>query len=210
MEHIQYLELSNNKNYLSILPADILILIYDYININLNKLLKFIIEFEKSLSNEDIFNYFYKWDYSMCHENRKKIYPKYDKLKVYKIRINYNRINSTLDNINLIPIFYRPISKIINYNSVTMFEKHHIEYILGCYYTNSYTQKFKYILSKNNTYFYTCRESVLLAFLFCKIKYIFNGIELEFYATRKKKITKKELIENGFKHINNRTKPFFC
>ena len=147
MEHIQYLELSNTNTYLSILPTDILILIYDYININLNKLLKFINEFSKSLSNEDIFNYFYKWDYRMCYENRKKIYPKYDKLEVYKIPINYNRINSTLDNINLIPIFYRPISKIINYNSVTMFEKHHLEHILWHNYTNSYHHKFVYILS---------------------------------------------------------------
>lgn len=213
MEHIQYLELDNTKNYLPILPNELLISIYDYIDINLNLLIKFINELSSSLTNEEIFNYFYKWDSRWINHKflnvnpkseciyvngRPKLFPKYNSEHIYKIPFSYWTINSTLYNIKLIPLFYRPIQIFTaKYDGVTMFEKHNLESIFEYGYTNSYNQKFVYNKFKNS-HNYTCRESVLLAFLFSRINYIFTGVELKFYSTKKNKILKKELLEGGF------------
>lgn len=219
MDYIEYLPFINKKNYLSNLPNEVLMLIYDYIDINLNDLIKCINDMDTKFSNEEIFNYFYKWDshwvnnknlmsspnFDIIYINNKlKLSPKYNSEYIYKIPFNYWTINSTLDNIKIIPLFYRPIEKLTKkYDGITIFEKHHLEDIFGYHgYINSYNHKFKYNKLKNNCN-YTCRESVLLSFLFYRTKYIFNGVELKFFSTRKNKITKKELLHHGFIQINH-------
>lgn len=205
MNNLEYLQLDNTKSYsyLSKVPNEILMLIYDYIDINLNPLIKCIDDMQSKFSNEEIFNYFYKWDYIRFNFKLPKIYPAYDHNKIYKIPSNYWTINSTLDNIKIIPLFYRQIKQFTKkYDGVTMFEKHYLENIFGYHgYTNSYNQKFKFNKLKNNCN-YTCRESVLLAFLFHNINYEFDGIQLKFFSTQSRKITKQNLLDYGFIQVN--------
>jgi hypothetical protein len=202
MNNLEYLQLDNTKSYLSKIPNEILMLIYDYIDINLNPLIKYINDMQTKFSNKEIFNYFYRWDYIRIDFKLPKIHPTYDHNKIYKIPSSYWTINSTLDNIKVIPLFYRQIKQFTKkYDGVTIFEKHFLEDIFGYGYTNSYNKKFKYNKLKNNCS-YTCRESVLLALLFHNINYEFDGIQLKFFSTRTRKITKQNLLDYGFIQVN--------
>lgn len=188
-----------NNNYLKKLPNEILTIVYNYVDPNIMNLLKFIYELECKLSNEEIYNYFYKCHLTINRETNemvKKCYL-YDPTTKYTIPNNYQIINSTLDCLKLIPTFYRPISNFSkNCNGITKHEKHYMEEILNYDYTDSYSNKF--INPYRPAYGYTFRESVMLAFLFSNTKFIFNGNELQFYSTRKKRITHKELLAIGF------------
>ena len=201
MELITYFDFLTTANSLETLPNEILMLVYDYLDPNLNNLLCFICDLEKKLSNEDIFNYFYKYDGRFILQF-KTIYPTYNETKTYKIPKNYNVINSTLDCIRLIPIFYKPISKFTKqYDGITKHEKHHIECILNHGYTNMYNLRF--FDKKKPMCGYTFRESVILALLFLKTDFIFNGIDIQFFSRRNNRLTKKILIDNGFVSKND-------
>jgi len=196
MELITYMDFLTTANLLETLPSEILTIVYDYLDPNLNNLMRFIFDLEQKLSNEDIFNYFYKYQGSF-NSQYKRIYPMYDATNTYKISKDYNVINSTLDCIRLIPIFYKPITKFTKqYDGITKHEKHHIECILNHGYTNMYALQF--ISKIKPRCGYTFRESVILAFLFCKTDFIFNGVDIQFFSRRNNRLTKKILIENGF------------
>lgn len=189
-----------DNNYLKKLSNEILTIVYNYVDPTIMKLLGFIYELEGKLSNEEIYNYFHKCHLTIINNKDNEMVKKcylYDATTKYTIPKNYEIISSTMDCIKLIPTFYRPISKFTkNCYGVTKQEKHYIEDILSSYYTDLYGNKFS--TPYKPSYGYTYRESVILAFLFSKINYTFNGNELQFYLTRKKRITQKELLAVGF------------
>jgi len=188
MELIDYLELNEGEKYLKKMPIELLTSIYDFIDINLNPLIKKINSLKNELTDEEIYNYFYKYKSFIHRAQLGNIYTRYcerNNGEKYKIPFSHNIINCALDYIKIIQLHYVPLDKLeksyfgIDYSEI--------------FWLNDLILNDTYIHKKINLWNYVCKDtvkkdetytdSVLLSVMYLNYNYNFNNeVKIKFLA----------------------------